>query len=100
MSEEATGTPLADEKTPDGNDIPLLRGRILSGMPLSIAACKRITQNFEAMLDCHVNMTASIDKKLIAGIRVEINGRVYDGSLMGQLTNMRKMLTQHDKETP
>jgi F0F1-type ATP synthase delta subunit len=100
VSEEATVALLTDEKTPEENDIPLLRGRIISGMPLSIAACKRITQNFEAMLGCHVNMTASIDKKLIAGIRVEINGRMYDGTLLGQLTNMRKMLTRHDKEEP
>ncbi|MCE5344267.1 MAG: F0F1 ATP synthase subunit delta [Eubacteriales bacterium] len=98
MSEEAAVTTLQNEHEMEQNEILLLRGRIISGMPLSIAARKRITQNFESMLGCHVQMSTRIDKKLIAGIRVEINGRAYDGSLLGQLTNVRKMLTRHDKE--
>jgi len=79
-------------------EIPLLRGRIVSGMPLSIAARKRIAQRFETMLGCHVRLSCRVNKKLIAGIRVELDGRAYDGTLMGQLTNVRKMLTRHDEE--
>jgi F0F1-type ATP synthase delta subunit len=79
-------------------EIPLLRGRIISGMPLSVAARKRITHSFETMLGCHVRLYSRIDRKLIAGIRVELNGRAYDGTLEGQLANVRKMLMRHDDE--
>jgi F0F1-type ATP synthase delta subunit len=98
VSEEASVASVVRDEEPEENEIQLLHGKIISGMPLSIAARKRIAQNFEAMLGCHVDLSARIEKKLIAGIRVEINGRSYDGSLLGQLTNLRKMLTQHDKE--
>ena len=76
----------------------LLRGRIISGMPLSVAAQKRMVQSFEALLGCHVRMSYRVDKTLIAGVRVELNGCAYDGTLLGQLTNVRKLLTRHDEE--
>lgn len=76
----------------------LLRGRIISGMPLSVASQKRIVQSFETMLGCHVHLSYRMDKALIAGVRVELNGRAYDGTLHGQLSSARKMLTRHDEE--
>jgi len=96
VSEESAKTTLPNPE--ETTEIPLLRGRIVSGMPLSIAARKRIVQRFEAMLGCHVRLSCRIDKKLIAGIRVELDGRAYDGSLKGQLSDVRKMLTRHDEE--
>lgn len=96
MSEEAVKTTLP---LPNAAEEPeFLRGRILSGMPLSVAAQKRIVQHFEQVLGCHVRLSCRIDKALIAGVRVEIDGRAYDGSLLGQLTSVRKMLTRHDEE--
>ena len=76
----------------------ILRGRIISGMSLPVAAQKRIAQYFETLLGNHVRLSYHIDHTLIAGIRVEINGCAYDGSLLGQLANVRKMLTRHDEE--
>ncbi len=96
MSEQPAEKAAATEQAP--NEIPLLRGRIISGMPLSIAARKRIIQRFEDKLNCHIRMSCRLDKKLIAGVRVEIDGRAYDGTLEGQLNNVRKMLTRHDDE--
>jgi len=96
VSEEAVKTPLP---VPQPEEEPvLLRGRIFSGMPLSVAAQKRIVQHFEKLLDCHVRLSCRIDKALLAGVRVELDGRAYDGSLLGQLTSVRKMLTRHDEE--
>ena len=96
MSEEIAKTtlpPQAEQEEP-----VLLRGRIISGMPLSVAAQKRMVQHFETLLGCRVRLSCRIDKALIAGVRVEINGCAYDGSLMGQLNSVRKMLTRHDEE--
>ena len=96
MSEESAKLSLLNLDAPD--EIPVLHGHVTSGMPLPVAARKRITQCFETMLGCHVLLTCCIDKSLIAGIRVEINGCEYDGSLLGQLKNVRKMLMRHDEE--
>ena len=96
MSEEWKARPLSS--VDETAEIPLLRGRIVSGMPLPIAARKRIVQRFETLLGCHVRLSCRIDKKLIAGIRVELDGRAYDGSLQEQLKDVRKMLTRHDEE--
>ncbi len=96
MSEENAKTTFPEPDEP--REIPLLRGRIVSGMPISVAARKRISQRFETMLHCHVHLSTRIDHKLIAGIRVELDGRSYDGTLAGQLADVRKMLTRHDEE--
>ncbi len=96
MSEETVNIPKKEDD--EQTEIPLLRGRLISGMPLSVAARKRIVQRFESLLGCHVKLSTRIDKNLIAGVRVEINGCSYDGSLHGQLADVRKMLTRHDEE--
>ena len=75
-----------------------LQGRIISGMPLPVAVQKRIVQHFETLFGCHVRLDYHLDRTLIAGVRVELNGCAYDGSLLGQLSNVRKMLTRHDEE--
>ena len=82
----------------EATESDMLRGRIISGMPLSVAAKKRIIQQFETLLGHHVRLVSRVDITLIAGIRVELDGRVYDGSLLGQLTSVRKMLKRHDEE--
>ncbi len=76
----------------------ILRGRIISGMPLSVAAQKRVVKYFEELLGEHVRLSYRVDKTMIAGIRVELDGRAYDGTLHGQLMSVRKMLTRHDEE--
>ena len=95
MSEQAPSTIRQEAEQPA--EVTLLRGRIGSGMPLSVAAKKRITQRFETLLGCHVRLSSRVDRSLIAGVSVEINGCAYDGSLLGQLTNVRKMRTRHDE---
>ena len=96
MSEESART--KHPNTGELSDNTILHGRIVSGMPLSVAAQKRIVQSFESMLGRHVRLSYHIDKTLIGGVRVELNGCAYDGTLQGQLKNVRKMLTRHDEE--
>ena len=96
MSEESAKTLPPEAEEPEGH--AALHGRILSGMPLSVAAQKRIVQQFEKRLGRHVRLTLRIDKSLIAGVRVELNGCSYDGSVLGQLSSVRKVLTRPDEE--
>ena len=77
---------------------PTLRGRIVSAMPLSAQEQRQITERFETLLDAHVVLTTRVDKKQLAGVRVEIAGRSYDGTLRGQLADLRKLLSRHEEE--
>ena len=76
----------------------ILRGRIVTGMPLSNEEQRRITKRFEELLGKPVILSCRVDRKQLAGIRVELNGYSYDGTLRGQLTTLHKMLTRPDEE--
>lgn len=75
----------------------ILYGSIVTGMPLSEAAQKQITRHFEEMLGKRVHLSCNLDDRQIMGIRVELNGYCYDGTLRGQLNGLRKLLT-HPEE--
>lgn len=77
-----------------------IRGRIVAGMPLSVAAQKRIAARFQEIVGKKVRLSYRLDKKQLAGIRVELNGYSYDGTLRGQLYDLQKMLTRPDEEEP
>lgn len=79
-------------------DTTTLRGRIVTAMPLSVAAQKRIAKRFEAVIGKRVRLTCRVDKKQLAGIRVELCGYSYDGTLRGQLIDLHKVLTRPDEE--
>ena len=74
-------------------DDSVLHGRIVTAMPLPVAAQKRIAKRFEELLGVHVRLTCRVDHKQLAGIRVELNGYSYDGTLRGQLASVHKALT-------
>ncbi len=76
----------------------VLRGRIVTGMPLSVAAQKRVAKRLQEILGKRVKLTCRLDKKQLAGIRVELNGYSYDGTLRGQLQDLQKRLTRPDEE--
>ncbi|MEA5014505.1 MAG: F0F1 ATP synthase subunit delta [Candidatus Limiplasma sp.] len=76
----------------------VLRGRIVTGMPLSQEQQQRVARRFEELLGRRVTLSCHVDAKQLAGIRVELNGYSYDGTLRGQLTALHKMLTRPDEE--
>lgn len=83
---------------PPKDETPILKGRIVTGMPLSMAAKKRITQRFEELTHATVHFTCKQDKTMIAGVRVELNGHCYDETLRGQLLDAQKLLKSRDEE--
>ncbi len=76
----------------------IIRGRILTGMALPVAAQKRIAKRFEELLGKEVRLSCHLDRRLLAGVRVEINGYSYDGSLKGQLGDLHKVLTRPEEK--
>lgn len=88
------------EQPEDGQEAcaEVLHGRIVAGMPLSQEQQQRITKRFEELLGKCVTLSCHVDKTQLAGVRVELNGYSYDGTLRGQLTVLHKMLTRPDEE--
>ncbi len=75
-----------------------VRGRIISGMRLSVAAQKRIAARFEEKLGMPVKLTCRVDKREIGGVRVELNGYSYSGTVRGQLRDVYRYLMDTDGE--
>lgn len=80
------------------NGVDILRGRIITGMPISAAVQKQIEECFEKRLGQRVKLISKLEKKQLAGVRVEIGGYSYDGTLQGQLKDVYKLFTQPDEE--
>lgn len=75
-----------------------ISGRIISGMRLSIAAQKRIVEKFEKMLGVPVTLTCKVDSKEIGGVRVELDGYSYNGTVRGQLHDIYDYLLNKEEE--
>lgn len=76
----------------------VIDGSIVTGMPLSEKAQVQIARRFEEMLGKRVKLSCHLDRRQIMGIRVELNGFSYDGTLRGQLNDLRKLLTRPEEE--
>lgn len=68
------------------------QGLLLTAKPLTSIEHHDIEARFAALLKRPVSLTEKVDERLIGGIRVEVAGRVYDGTVKGQLTHIRNTL--------
>ena len=76
----------------------VLQGRIITAMPLSKSEQQHIAKRFEAFLGQQVQLSCQTDEAQLSGIRVEVGGFSYDGTLRSQLQDLLKMLTSSEKE--
>lgn len=86
---------IAEEAVPariETETLKPIHGRIISGMQLSVASQKRIAACFEKRLGKPVKLTCRIDKREIGGVRVELDGYSYSGTVRGQLQDLQKFL--------
>lgn len=72
-----------------------LRGIVYSAQPLSSEQCKRLRAKVGQVLGREVVLNERLDASLIGGLRVEIDGKVYDSSVRRELEKMQeRMLNQ------
>ncbi len=74
-----------------------LRGVVSSATSLSPAQRQRLHEQLKAKLGHEVVLKERIDVSLIGGIRLEVNGRVYDGSVKHHLERMQSLLINGSK---
>ena len=69
-----------------------LRGVVYSATPLSEQQISRLKAKVCAKLGNEVVFETRIDESLIGGLRVEVNGRVFDSSVKHHLDKMRESM--------
>ncbi len=67
-------------------------GLVYSVTPLSRNQVDQLSQNLSKKLNKQVDLKNVIDKSLIGGVKVVLDGHVYDGSLKYQLDEMKAKL--------
>ena len=77
---------LADERS------GRLRGTVVSAYKLSDAQLKKLAQAMGKLLERDVVLAEKVDTDLIGGLRVEVAGRTFDGSIRAQLQQLREHL--------
>lgn len=75
----------------------IIRAVVRSAAPLSQEALEDITRCFSVLTDKRVVPRVVLEEELIAGIVVEIEGRVYDGSVRAQLDRLRQEMAEGDR---
>ena len=76
----------------------ILEGVVYSAAPLSEEEKKRIEDALAERLGDKVELTPILDPDLLGGVKVALDGKVYDGSLRHKLQEMKKHLLQGGKD--
>ena len=69
-----------------------VKGRVTSAVPLSKEQLAALSARMGETLGKRVLLEGSVSPSLIGGVRVEIDGRVWDGSLRGRLEELGDLL--------
>ena len=67
-------------------------GILFSSAPLSDAEISSIEAKFAKKLGCKVKLHAKTDHSLLGGVKVQLDGRVYDGTLRARLFELKRSL--------
>jgi F-type H+-transporting ATPase subunit delta len=70
------------------------RARVRSAVPLSQAELTDLVSVFSRLTGTTVVPSVEVDPELLAGVMVELEGQVYDGSLKTQIARMGEALRQ------
>ncbi len=69
-----------------------LRGVVYVADPLTAEQHERLRAKAQSKLGCEVVLEERIDPSIIGGLRLEINGRVYDSSVKRHLERLREAM--------
>jgi F-type H+-transporting ATPase subunit delta len=69
-------------------------GILYSAKPLNENEISAIAFAVEKRLGSHVRLSARVEPSLLGGVKVAIDGKVYDGSLENRIENLRRQLLE------
>ena len=74
----------------------MLKGLLLSALPLTDEQIQIIQGRFSAALGEPVSLEVKVDESLLGGVRVELGGRIFDDSLKNQLKDVLAAYKTHN----
>jgi len=76
-----------------------VRGVLQTARPLPDTSIEEIRQGLSKAHDCEVLLSTETEESLVGGVTVEIEGRVYDGSVRTQFAELTRSLTRGEGTT-
>ena len=67
-------------------------GILYTSSPLGKGQVEAIAKEFENLLGCKVHLAVVTDHTLLGGIKIAIDGKVFDGTLRSRIQEMRRAL--------
>ena len=67
---------------------------VVSAVPLSDEQQRRLREKLEKIGGGTVQLSCTVDESLLGGIRVELDGKVLDGSLKNRLQDVKEVMIQ------
>ena len=74
----------------------MLKGTVRTAFALTPEEKQAIERRFFEILGDAVSLEEQVDKSLLAGVSVEVDGRVYDGSLKARLNQVERILEDEE----
>jgi F0F1-type ATP synthase delta subunit len=75
------------------------KGLLWTAFPLDGQTAAKISNAFSKILNETVELDQRVDPELLGGIRVEVGGRSYDGSIRGKLSEILRVLQNKGEES-
>jgi F-type H+-transporting ATPase subunit delta len=72
-----------------------VRAEVVSAQPLDAPQAEALKAGLTSMTGKQINARFQVDPSLIGGVLARIGSTVYDGSIRGQLENLRRQIAQH-----
>lgn len=66
--------------------------KVISAVPLSEEQTKAIAEKLEKRLGKSIDPVLFVDESLLGGVRVEVDGRIFDGSVRHRLSEMKEVM--------
>ncbi len=67
---------------------------VVSAVPLSDDQQRRLQEKLETISGGTVQLSCTVDESLLGGVRVELDGKVLDGSLKNRLHDVKEVMIQ------
>ena len=67
---------------------------VKSSVPLTEEQKEKLKTRLETVSGCNVTLECMVEEGLIGGVKVEMNGIIYDGSVKRKLEEIKKVIEQ------
>lgn len=75
-------------------DHGISEAHVVSAVPLSQQQAQALQEKLEKISGKKVLLTRRVDEKVLGGLRVEIDGKLFDGTVGGRLDELRRRVTE------